>query len=173
MEVAMSHNSDEVVYLLHRAASLDAAVRALSIALEAQPQDNRYALKGIVYKSLNDRHGFTVTVHGVTLLPVYEHVLERSSDCPDIFGRIHLCLPTNTNPGRIMVSLLIADTGDYSDDGTTDFGYSTYDLTGSPSDLCRHRLSLAIARAVQDSLPVLDSGGASVQCTKIDSPRAA
>ncbi|MFM0237425.1 hypothetical protein [Paraburkholderia phytofirmans] len=165
----MSHNSDEVIYLLHRAASHDAAVRALSIALEAQPQDSRYALKSIVYKSLSDRCGFTVTVHGVTLLPVYEHVLQRSSDYPNIFGRIHLCLPSNTSPGRIMVSLLVADTGDYSDDGTTDFGYSTYDLTGSPSDLCRHRLSIAIARAVQGSLPVLHSDGASVQCAKTDS----
>jgi hypothetical protein len=167
MEVAMPHNADEVVYLLDHAASLDAAARALSIALETPSQEPRFALKGIVYKALGDKPGFTVTLHGVTFLPVYEHVLDRSGDNPDLFARIQLCQPGDgTNPGKVLISLLIADTGDYSDDGTSDLAYSTYDAAGRPSDLCRYRLSLAIAEAVQASLPVLSSADVSARSAK-------
>lgn len=103
----MSHDIDEVVYLLDHAASLDAAVRALSVALEAPGLDPRLALKGIVYKALDDKPGFSVTLHGVTLLPAYEHVLDRSGASPELFGRIQLCLPGDgTKPGRPLVSLL-------------------------------------------------------------------
>lgn len=170
----MSCNSDEVVSLLNRAASLDAAVRALSIALETPGEEARFTLKGIVYKALHDKHGFTVTLHGVTLLPVYEHVLDRSGDSPDLFARIRLCLPGDGSiPGKVLVNLLIADTGEYSDDGTRDLGYSTHDVTGRPSDLCRYRLSLAIARAVQGSLPVLPPDDVLAQSARADSLRVA
>lgn len=152
----MSTHTDEVIYLLDRAAALDAAVHALTTALEAPSQAPRCGLKGIVYKSLSDRLGFTVTLHGVTLHSVYEQVLDRSASCPDLFGRIHLCLAGDGGKlGDVVISLLIADTGDYSDDGTTHWAYSTYDETGRPSDPNRYRLSLAIARAVQAALPVL------------------
>ena len=53
----MPHNANEVVYLLDRAASLDAAARALSVALEAPCREPRFALKGIVYKALGDKPG--------------------------------------------------------------------------------------------------------------------
>lgn len=152
----MSTHTDEVTYLLDRAATLDAAVQALAIALEAPSQSPRFVLKGIVYKSLSERPGFTVTLHGVTLQSAYEQVLDRSGDCPELFGRIHLCLPDDGGTaGDVVISLLIADTGDYSDDGTTHWAYSTYDETGRPSETNRYRLSLAIARAVQAVLPVL------------------
>jgi hypothetical protein len=66
---------------------------------------------------------FAVTLHGITLMPVYEQVLERSRDCPELFARIRLCLPGDCGkPGKTIVSLLVADTGDYSDDGTTQLG---------------------------------------------------
>ncbi|ABE33646.1 hypothetical protein DR64_4675 [Paraburkholderia xenovorans LB400] len=154
-------NTEEVLWLLDRAATLDAAVRDLALALETPTEDPRFALKGIVYKALSDQHGFTVTLHGLTLLPVYEQVLDRSRDCPDLFAWIHLCLPGDGGkPAKSIVSLLVADTGDYSDDGTTRFDYSTYDVTGRPSDLARYRLSLAIARALQACLPTLPAAQA-------------
>lgn len=53
--------------MLDRATTLDAAVRALALALEAPNEDARFALKGIEYKALRDKHGFTVTLHGLTL----------------------------------------------------------------------------------------------------------
>ncbi|MFM0080668.1 hypothetical protein P0D72_17580 [Paraburkholderia sediminicola] len=157
----MSHRNEEVVYLLDRATTLDAAVRALAVALEAPNEEPEFALKGIGYKALSDQHGFTVTLHGLTLLPVYEHVLDRSGECPDLFARIHLCLPRDggkvANP---IISLLIADTGDYSDDGSTRMGYSTFDVTGKPSARDRYRLSVSIAQALQAILPVLSATGA-------------
>ena len=132
----MSHRNEEVVYLLDRATTLDAAVRALAVALEASNEDPRFALKGIEYKASSDKHGFSVTLHGLTLLPVYEQAPDRSGQCPDLFARIHLCLPDDGGKaGKPIVSLLIADTGDYSDDGSTKMGYSTFDVTGRPSDL--------------------------------------
>ncbi|CAE6892898.1 hypothetical protein R69927_04923 [Paraburkholderia domus] len=152
----MSHHTDEVVYLLDRATTLDAAVRTLALALETPNEDPGFALKGIAYKALNDQHGFTVTLHGLTLSPLYEHVLDRSRDCPDLFARIRLCLPGDgVKLGETIISLLIADTGDYSDDGSTNLCYSTFDITGKPSDLSRYRLSVSIAQAVQATLPVL------------------
>ncbi|SDR22891.1 hypothetical protein [Paraburkholderia tuberum] len=170
----MSHNADEVAYLLDRAASLDAAARALSVALEAPCHEPRFTLKGIVYEASGNKPGFTVALHGVTLLPVYEHVLDRSGDSPDLFARIQLCLPGDgTKPGKVLISLLVADTGDYSDDGTSSLAYSTYDPTGRPSDLCRYRLSLAIAEAVQASLPVLSPTDASARPAKDDALRVA
>jgi hypothetical protein len=154
----MSHRNEEVVYLLDRATTLDAAVRALALALEAPNEDPRFALKGIEYKALSDKHGFTVTLHGLTLLPVYEHVLDRSGECPDLFARIHLCLADHAGKaGKSIISLLIADTGDYSDDGTTRMGYSTFDVTGKPSELNRYRLSVSIAQALQATFPVLST----------------
>lgn len=154
-------NTEEVLWLLDRAATLDGAVRDLALALETPTGDPRFALKGIVYKALGDQHGFTVTLHGLTLSPVYEQVLDRSHACPDLFARIQLCLPGDGGkPGKSIVSLLIADTGDYSDDGSTRFGYSTYDVTGRPSDPGRYRLSLAIAQALQAGLPTLSTAQA-------------
>ena len=152
----MSHQIDEVRSLLDRSVAVDAAVKALSLALEQPNKDPRFTLRGIEYKALLDKHGFSVTLHGVTLSSVYEQVLDRSADCPDIFGRVQLRLPGDgENPGEIILSLLIADTGDYSDDGTSHLGYSTYDVTGRPSDINRYRLSLAIAKSLQDTLHVL------------------
>ncbi|NYH19948.1 hypothetical protein [Paraburkholderia bryophila] len=146
----MSTHTDEVTYLLDRAATLDAAVQALAMALEAPSQSPRFVLKGIVYKSLSERPGFTVTLHGVTLQSVYEQVLDRSGNCPELFGRIHLCLPDDGGTaGDVVISLLIADTGDYSDDGTTHWAYSTYDESGRPQRnqplpaLAGHRTSRA------------------------------
>jgi hypothetical protein len=154
----MSHRTEEVVYLLDRATTLDATVRALALALEAPNEDPEFALKGIEYKALSDQHGFTVTLHGLTLVPVYEHVLDRSGDCPDLFARIHLCLPGDgRKAGKPIISLLIADTGDYSDDGSTRMGYSTFDVTGKPSARNRYRLSVSIAQALQAVLPVLSA----------------
>ncbi|MGF6300227.1 hypothetical protein OKW42_003557 [Paraburkholderia sp. WC7.3d] len=46
----MSHDADEVAYLRDRAASLDAAARALPVALEAPCHEPRFTLKGIVYQ---------------------------------------------------------------------------------------------------------------------------
>jgi hypothetical protein len=157
----MSHRTEEVVYLLDRATTLDATVRALALALEAPNEDPEFALKGIEYKALSDQHGFTVTLHGLTLVPVYEHVLDRSGDCPDLFARIHLCLPGDgRKAGKPIISLLIADTGDYSDDGSARMGYSTFDVTGKPSERNRHRLSVSIAQALQAILPVLSAAEA-------------
>lgn len=154
----MSHRTEEVLYLLGRSTALDAAVRALALALEAPNEDPRLALKGIEYKALSDQHGFTVTLHGLTLLPVYEHVLDRSRECPDLFARIHLCLPGDGGKtGKPIVSLLIADTGDYSDDGSTRMSYSTFDVAGKPSEHDRYRLSISIAQALQAILPVLSA----------------
>ncbi|MFM0514463.1 hypothetical protein [Paraburkholderia sp. RL17-373-BIF-A] len=154
----MFQRTDEVVFLLDRATTLDATVRALALALEAPSEEPKFALKGIAYKALSDQHGFTVTLHGLTLWPVYEQVLDRSRDCPDLFARIRLCMPGDSGKvGKTIVSLLIADTGDYSDDGTTQMGYSTYDVSGRPSDLSRYRLSLHIARALQANLPALSA----------------
>ncbi|EIF33215.1 hypothetical protein BCh11DRAFT_00980 [Burkholderia sp. Ch1-1] len=154
-------NTEEVLWLLDRAATLDAAVRDLALALETPTEDPRFALKGIVYKALSGQHGFSVTLHGLTLSPVYEQVLDRSHDYPDLFARIHLCLPGDGGkPGKCIISLLVADTGDYSDDGTTRFDYSTHDVTGRPSDLGRYRISLAIARALQAALPTLSAAQA-------------
>ncbi|MFL9965460.1 hypothetical protein PQR02_31345 [Paraburkholderia sediminicola] len=125
----MSHTG-EVVYLLHRAATLDAAVRALALALEMPNEEPGFALNGIAYKALSD-----------------------------LFARIHLCLPGDgEEPGETVVSLRIADTSDYSDDDTTRLDDSTYDdVTGRPSDLNRHRLSLSMAQALQANLPVLSA----------------
>jgi hypothetical protein len=154
----MPHQTDEVVYLLDRATALDAAVRALALALETPNEEPRFALKGIVYKALSDRPGFTVTLHGLTLSTVYEQMVDRSCDPPELFARIRLCQPCNgEKPGETIVSLLIADTGDYSDDGTTRLGYSTYDASGKPSDHGRYLLSLSIAQALQGLLPVLSA----------------
>lgn len=87
---------------------------------------------------------------------MYEHVLDRSADCLDLFARICLCLSGDAGkPDETVVSLLITDTGDYSDDGSTDLRYSTFDATGKPSEPGRYRLSLSIARALQAMLPVL------------------
>lgn len=152
----MSQRTDEVAFLLDRATTLDATVQALALALETPNGEPRFALKGIAYKALSDQRGFSVTLHGLTLSPVYEQVLDRSHDCPELFARIQLCLTEEDGkPGKSIASLLIADTGDYSDDGTTQMGYSTYDVTGRPSDLNRYRLSLHIACAVQADLPTL------------------
>lgn len=154
----MSHRTEEVLYLLGRSTALDAAVRALALALEAPNEDPRLALKGIEYKALSDQHGFTVTLHGLTLLPVYEHVLDRSRECPDLFARIHLCLPGDGGKtGKPIVSLLIADTGDYSDDGSTRMSYSTFGVAGKSSEHDRYRLSISIAQALQAILPVLSA----------------
>ncbi|MFM0430459.1 hypothetical protein PQQ75_15725 [Paraburkholderia aspalathi] len=165
----MSRRNEEVVYLLDRATTLDAAVRALTLALEAPNEDARFALKGIEYKALSDKHGFTVTLHGLTLLPVYEHVLDRSGECPDLFARIHLCLPDDGGKaGEPIINLLIADTGDYSDDGSTRLGYSTFDVTGKPSDLNRYRLSVSIAQALQATLPVLSTVDGALSSAKTE-----
>ncbi|WNC95030.1 hypothetical protein RI103_34715 [Paraburkholderia sp. FT54] len=132
----MAHRTDEVAYLLDRATKLDSAVRALALALETPNEEPGLALKGITYKALSDRPGFAVTLHGLTLLPVCEQVLDRACDCPDLYARICLRLPSDGGkPGQTIVTLIIADTGDYSDDGTTRLAYSTYDITGRPSDL--------------------------------------
>lgn len=157
----MSHRTEEVVNLLGRSTTLDAAVRALALALEATIEDPRLALKGIEYKALSDKHGFTVTLHGITLLPLYEHVLDRSRESPDLFARIHLCLPGDGGKaGKPIISLLIEDTGDYSDDGSTRMGYSTFDVVGKPNELDRYRLSVSIAQAFQAVLPVLSAAEA-------------
>ncbi|MFM0455316.1 hypothetical protein PQR21_33485 [Paraburkholderia nemoris] len=157
----MSHRTEEAVYLLDRATTLNAAVRALALALEAPNEEPEFALKGIEYKALGDQHGFTVTLHGLTLLPIYEHVLDRSGKCPDLFARIHLCLPGDGGKaGKPIVSLLIADTGDYSDDGSTRMGYSTFDVTGKPSARDRYWLSVSIAQTLQAILPVLSAAEA-------------
>lgn len=157
----MSHRTEEVLYLLGRSMTLDAAVQALALALEAPNEDPRFALKGIEYKALSDKHGFTVTLHGLTLLPLSEHVLDRSGACPDLFARIRLCLPEDGGKaGKPIVSLLIADTGDYSDDGSTRMGYSTFDVAGKPSEPDRYRLSVSIAQTLQAILPVLSAAEA-------------
>ncbi|MCX4157666.1 MULTISPECIES: hypothetical protein [Paraburkholderia] len=84
--------------------------------------------------------------------------LDRSGQCPDLFERIYLCLADDAGKaGKPIVSLLIADTGDYSDDGSTRMGYSTFDVTGKPSELNRYRLSVSIAQALQATLPVLST----------------
>jgi hypothetical protein len=81
-------------------------------------------------------------------------------------GRRYQAWPASGQPA-------VADTGDYSDDGTLCLAFSTNDPTGQPSDLCRYRLSLTIARAVQASLPVLAAASESVHAAEDDALRIA
>lgn len=146
-------NVDEVVFLLHAGQPLETAVKTLSRRLCEPVQRADFETPGLTYKFADDSIGFSVSVHGKTLLPKYTQVKASAAELSNLYGRLDLCFPDQDGfLAETVLTLIINADGHFSIDGSINFRYSP---EPEKIEYSRHRLSLNIAAAVQAKMPTL------------------
>jgi hypothetical protein len=149
----MPTSPDEIKYLLEQGARLDAELTKLSKALAMPNQSAPYAVDGISYAPTSS--GFSVRLHGLTLLSVCDQVKDGTGDFPELFARITLCISTNEGLPSTPVHIMLLDgKGNFSLDETKNVRFNMSN-NAQNADLARQQLSLVIAEAVQKNLPLL------------------
>jgi hypothetical protein len=146
-------NAQEVEYLLEQGAALDRAVAGLFEALTADNKTGAYKVAHIIYSV--GTYGFSVRLHGVTLVPRIEQIRHGIGQFPELLARISLCTADDDGrPSQPVFSFVVDTEGRFAL-----YGQSLRQLdmlSDRRADYSRGQLSLALAFAIQSKLPSLE-----------------
>lgn len=145
-------NPQEIEYLLEQGAGLDRAVASLFEALTAENKTGSYKVPHIVYSV--GTYGFSVRLHGITLVPRIEQIRHGIGQFPELLARISLCTADDDGrPSQPVYSFIVDTEGRFALHGQSLRQLDV--LSDRRADYSRGQLSLALAFAIQSKMPSL------------------